>query len=52
MQTTFFKYAFIALMGIAMLGVTATATTVMVLGLKIIWSWLRANGKTAKIGQT
>jgi len=50
MELTFFKYAFIVLMVIAMLGVTAMASTVIVLGLKIAWFWLRRHARTARTG--
>jgi len=47
MEATFFKYAFILLIGLAVLGITAMGITVIVLGLKTAWVWLRPHGKTA-----
>jgi len=50
MEVTLFKYAFIILMAIAMLGVTAMATAMIVLGLRIVWLWFRVHVRTAKTG--
>ncbi len=50
MEATFFKFAFILLMGLAMLGLLTMATTVIVLGLKVVWLWLTTHGRTAKTG--
>ncbi|MBZ5570943.1 MAG: hypothetical protein LAO09_03580 [Acidobacteriia bacterium] len=52
MEATFFKFTFIVLMGLAMLGILAMATTVIVLGLKIVWLWLTTYVRTAKTGHT
>ena len=46
MEASFFKFAFITLMGLAMLGVLTMATTVTVLGLKVVWLWLTTRVRT------
>ena len=48
MEASFFKFAFITLMGLAMLGLFALATAVIVVGLKVIWLWLTTHLRTAK----
>jgi len=48
MEATFYKIAFLVLMGLAMLGILAMATTVVVLGLKVVWLWLTTRVRTAK----
>lgn len=50
MEASFFKFAFVILMGLAMLGILAMATTVIVLGLKVVWLWLLTHVRTAKTG--
>jgi len=50
MEAAFFKFAFIILMGLAMLGLLTMATTVIVLGLKVVWLWLRTRVRTANTG--
>jgi len=46
MEAAFFKFAFIILMGLAMLGLLTMATTVIVLGLKVVWLWLTTRVRT------
>jgi len=50
MEASFFKFAFIVLMGLAMLGILAMATTVIVIGLKLVWLWLTTHVRTARTG--
>ena len=50
MEAAFFKFAFIILMGLAMLGLLIMATTVIVLGLKVVWLWLTTHGRTHVAG--
>ena len=50
MEASFFKYAFIILMGLAMLGSLAMAITVVVLGLKTVWLWFTTQRRFAKTG--
>jgi len=52
METTFFKCAFIVLMGIALLGATTMVIGVIALGLRIVGERLKATGETHKAGQT
>jgi len=40
MEASFFKYAFLILVGLAMLGLLAMGTTVVVIGVKVGWMWL------------
>jgi hypothetical protein len=48
MEASFFKFTFIVLMGLAMLGTLAMATTVIVVGLKAVWLWLTTRARTVK----
>ena len=48
MEASFFKFAFIVIMGLAMLGLLAMATTVIVIGLKFVCLWLTTRARTAK----
>jgi len=50
MEASFFKFAFIILMGLAMLGLLTMATAVIVLGLRVVWLWLTTHLRTAKTG--
>lgn len=50
MEALFFKFAFICLMGLAMLGLLAMATIVIVVGLKTVWLLLTTHVRTAKTG--
>jgi len=50
MEASFFKFAFIILMGLATLGLLTMATTVIVLGLKVVWLWLTTYVRTANTG--
>ena len=50
METTFFKNAFLALMGIAILGLLALATAAAVFWVKVVWLWLRPHLRTTKAG--
>ena len=40
MEATFFKYAFLVLMGLAMLGLLTMATVAIVFWLRIAWVWV------------
>jgi len=46
MEVAFFKYAFIVLMGIALLGVTGMVTAMIVLGPRIAWFRLKGTRKS------
>ena len=48
MEASFFKFAFIVIMGLAMLGLLVMATTVLVVGLKLAWLWLTTRARAAK----
>jgi hypothetical protein len=48
MEASIFKFAFFLLVGLAIFGLLAMATTAVVLGLKVVWLWLRAHARTAK----
>lgn len=50
MEATFFKLAFFFLIGFAVLGILGMGITVIVLGLKIAWRWLKPCVRTAKAG--
>ena len=41
MEAVFMKYAFFLLMGLATLSLLAIVTMFAVVGLKVLWSWLR-----------
>lgn len=41
MEAAFLKYAFFVLMGLATLSLLAIFTMFTVVGLKVLWSWLR-----------
>jgi hypothetical protein len=43
MEASIFKFAFFLLIGLAILALLAMGTTVIVLGVKVVWSWLRAH---------
>jgi hypothetical protein len=49
METSLFKFAFFLLMGLAILALSGMAITVIVLGLKVVWLWLTAHTKTARM---
>ena len=48
MEATFLKYAFFVLMGLATLSLLAIVTMFTVVGLKVLWSWLRGHARIAK----
>jgi hypothetical protein len=50
MEASIFKFAFFVLMGLAILALLAMATGVIVLGIKVVWLWLKAHVRTAKVG--
>ena len=52
MEATFFKFAFFFLIAFAMLGILAMGITVIVLGLKSTWLWLRPYVRIAKAGHS
>jgi len=48
MEASFFKFAFFALIGFAVLGLLAMGISVLLIGLKVIWSWVRPRERTTK----
>jgi hypothetical protein len=50
MEATIFKYAFFALIGLAILGLLTMATVAIVFWLKVVWLWLRPHVRPAKVG--
>jgi hypothetical protein len=50
METALWKLAFFVLMGLAILGLLAIVTMFTVVGLKVLWSWLRMHTRIAKRG--
>jgi len=48
MEASIFKVAFFVVVGFALLGLSAIAATVIVLGLKVAWLWLRAHLGSAR----
>jgi hypothetical protein len=47
MEVTLFKFAFFALMGLAIFGLLIMATVAIVFWLKVIWLWLKPHVKAA-----
>jgi len=51
MEATIFKFAFLILIGLAILGLSIMATVAVVFWLRVTWVWLRAHVRTAKHGR-
>jgi len=47
MEATVFKFAFFALIGLAILGLLIMATVAVVFWLRVIWLWLKPHLRTA-----
>ena len=49
MEATIFKFAFFILMGLAILGLLTMATVAIVFWLRVVWLWLKAHARSAKV---
>jgi len=50
MEASIYKFAFLVLIGLALLGLLTMATVAIVFWLKVVWLWLRVHLRTAKAG--
>jgi len=50
MEATIFRFAFFIVTGLALLGLLTMATVAIVFWLRVLWLWLRAHVRTAKVG--
>lgn len=50
MEAALLKFGFFVLMGLATLSLLAIVTMTTVVGVKVLWSWLRVHVRIAKIG--